>query len=55
VSSPNLVWMLPAPSASMVATYSMQPSSACTYGTLAWKAARISARLPGFAVMTAMT
>src|SRR6478752_1286118 len=55
VSGPNLVWNEPMPSVSTVAPYSMQPFSAFTAGTLARKWPRISSRLPGLAVMTAMT
>src|SRR5260221_13071681 len=52
VSGPNLAnW----PSVSTVAPYSMQPFSACTAGTLALKFLSISSRLPGLAVMMAMT
>src|SRR5262245_51583217 len=39
----------------MAAPYSMHPFSERTAGTLARKCARISSRLPGFAVMTATT
>src|SRR5947207_13688867 len=55
VSSPHFFCTASALSASIAAPYSMQPCSARTAGTLARKAARISARLPGLAVMTAMT
>src|SRR5207247_3432359 len=53
VSGPNLA--NGPPSVSIVAPYSMQPFSACTAGTLALKFLSISSRLPGLAVMMAMT
>src|SRR5258708_677357 len=53
VSAPNFA--SGPPSTSMVAPSSMQPFSACTAGTLALKFLRISSRLPGLAVMMAMT
>src|SRR3982751_3579368 len=43
------------PSASAAGPYSMQPCSACTAGMLARNAASTSSRLPGLAVMMAMT
>src|SRR6202007_2254557 len=52
VSGPNLVGK---PSASTVAPYSMQPSSACTAGTLARNASSTASRCPGWAVMIATT
>src|SRR5688572_26626275 len=54
-SAPHFAWMASAPSASIAAPYSMQPCSASTLATFALKCARISSRLPGLAVMTAMT
>src|SRR5258707_12283703 len=53
VSAPNLA--NGPPSVSTVAPYSMQPFSACTAGTLALKFLSISSRLPGLAVMMAIT
>src|SRR5215213_8848997 len=55
VSGPHFVWNASAFSASTAAPYSIQPFSAWTFGTLARNASRIVARLPGFAVMTAIT
>src|SRR5437773_3229464 len=55
VSGPHFACNGSAFSASIAAPYSIQPISERTAGTLARKAARISARLPGLAVMTAMT
>src|SRR3954463_436229 len=55
VSVPHFVWNASAFSASTAAPYSMQPFSLWTFGTLARKCCRTSARLPGLAVMTAMT
>jgi hypothetical protein len=55
VSGPYFVWTAKAGSASTAAPYSMQPFSARTAGTLARKCLRTSSRLPGLAVMTAMT
>src|SRR5947208_1836249 len=55
VSGPHFFWNGGAFSASIAAPYSIQPFSARTAGTLARKAVRISSRLPGLAVMTAMT
>src|ERR1051326_571394 len=55
VSAPQRVWNASALSASTAAPYSMQPFSACTFGTLALKCSRIFGRWPGLAVMTAMT
>src|SRR5882672_53072 len=55
LSGPHLVWNGRALSASTAAPYSMQPFSARTAGTLARNACRIASRLPGLAVMTAMT
>src|SRR4051794_19231180 len=42
-------------STSTAAPYSMQPASACTAGTFAWKCSSTVARWPGFAVMMATT
>src|SRR3954464_10758303 len=42
-------------STSTAAPYSMQPASACTAGTFAWKCSSTAARWPGFAVMMATT
>src|SRR6185503_20847274 len=55
VSGPYLVCTGSAGSASTAAPYSMQPRSARTLGTLARKCLSTSSRLPGLAVMTAMT
>src|SRR5262249_29430555 len=55
VSGPHFVWNFSAFSASTAAPYSMQPFSARTAGTLARKWRSISSRLPGLAVMTAIT
>src|SRR5690606_2271973 len=55
LSSPSFACQLPTPSMSMTALYSMQPFSASTAGTFALKAARTSSRLPGFAVIWAIT
>src|SRR6266851_8183479 len=55
VSGPSLVWIAPAPSASIAGAYSMQPASAWTAGMLARNAARMVSRWPGLAVMMAKT
>src|SRR4030081_2526045 len=55
LSEPQRGWNGKAFSASTAAPYSMQPFSARTAGQLARNACRIASRLPGLAVMTAMT
>ncbi|CKS71562.1 Uncharacterised protein [Mycobacterium tuberculosis] len=55
VSSPKLAFDVGMPCASIVAPYSMQPSSASTAARLAAKASSSAARWPGLAVMTATT
>jgi hypothetical protein len=42
-------------STSTAAPYSMQPASARTAGTFAWKSSSTAARWPGLAVMMATT
>src|SRR5262249_7101277 len=54
-SGPNGVWNLPMSGVSVAGPYSMQPFSACTAGMLARNSRRMSSRMPGLAVMMAMT
>src|SRR4029079_14583910 len=55
VSGPSAAWNLSTGSESIAAPYSMQPGSARTFGTLARNARSTCSRMPGLAVMTAIT